>query len=68
MVGGVAHFNACPRLQRQNWRHRANYLADGDKWCRHRLEVWSALQDLIFLPRVANWRNEFHKKILHFFQ
>lgn len=67
MVGGVAHFNAWPRLQRQNWRDRANYLVDGDKWCRHRLEVWSALPDLIFLPRLANWRNEFHKKKIEFF-
>ena len=67
MVGGVAHFNAWPWLQRQNWRDRANYLADGDKWCRHRLEVWSALPDLILLHRVAKWRNEFHKKILNFF-
>ena len=54
MVGGVAHFNAWPRLERLNRRHRANCLADGDKWCRHRLEVWPALPDLFFFCQV--WR------------
>ena len=54
MVGGVAHFNAWPRLQRQNWRDRANYLADGDKWCRHR--AWKFGQRYQTLFFCAEWR------------